>query len=76
MKSSINNNDETNDCEFTPYQIRIIDNWAKLKTSASAAAALGIKEQTVLTHLRRMRLKLGVKRTVDVYIYMVQENLL
>lgn len=61
---------------FTPHQIQVIKKWATLKSSAKAAKALGIEEQTVLTHLRRMRLKLGVKRTVDVYIHMVEEELL
>lgn len=76
MEPSANKNDEPHASKFTAHQIRIIDNWAKLKSSALAAAALGIKEQTVLTHLRRMRLKLGVKRTVDVYIYMIEKSLL
>lgn len=61
---------------FTPHQVRVIKKWAALRSPAKAAASLGIGEQTVLTHLRRMRLKLGVKRTVDVYIYMVEQHLL
>lgn len=74
MEPAADNDDK--DISFTPHQIRVVDNWARLKSSASAAEALGIKEQTVLTHLRRMRLKLGVKRTVDVYIHMLEEGLL
>lgn len=71
-------NDTTseNTIHFTPHQVRVIKKWASLKSSTKAAESLGIGEQTILTHLRRMRLKLGVKRTVDVYIYMVEKNLL
>ena len=61
---------------FTAHQIQVVRKWAELRSSSAAAAALNVKEQTILTHLRRMRLKLGVHRTVDVYVYMVQNGLL
>lgn len=61
---------------FTPYQVYIIEQWAKTQSIAGLAQAIDRSEHTVQTQLKRMRRKISVNRTFDVYQYMVEQNLL
>ena len=61
---------------FTPRQLQVIEEWATQQSVAQAADQLKITESTFLTHLKRMRGKLGVNRTVDVYLFVLREGLL
>jgi DNA-binding CsgD family transcriptional regulator len=61
---------------FTKRQLAILRSWADSPTIASAAERLHISEHTVQTILKRMRKKLDVSRTFDVYKYAVEEELL
>lgn len=54
---------------FTDRQITVLQNWAQYATIAEVATNLQISENTVQTQLKRMRKKLGVTRTFDVYKY-------
>ena len=69
------NKEERQIVKFTDRQIEIIKCWIKYKSAAQAAEQLEIKEDTFHTHLKRLRRKLAVHRTVDVYVYMNQEGL-
>jgi len=60
---------------FTDRQVEVIKCWIAYQSAAQAAKELDIKEDTFQTHLKRMRRKLEVHRTVDVYVYMCQEGL-
>lgn len=61
---------------FTEKQLAVIRQWSEQPSEAKIAEALGISEHTVHTHLRRLRAKLGVKRTFEVYKYLVERELL
>lgn len=61
---------------FTARQLDIIRCWSNLPNEAAIAQALGLSEHTVHTHLRRMRQKLGVNRTFDVYKYLIGKGFL
>lgn len=61
---------------FTSRQIRVIEAWAKYPTIAIASEELKISEHTFQTHLRRMRKKIKVTRTFDVYNYLKKNELL
>lgn len=56
--------------KFTDRQLEIIFEWAENKSTALAAEKLNISEHTLHTHLKRMRRKLGVNRTFDVYLHL------
>ncbi|WP_170110568.1 LuxR C-terminal-related transcriptional regulator [Flavilitoribacter nigricans] len=62
--------------KFTERQRAIVKAWAKHPTIAQASEALGISEHTFQTHLRRMRSKVNVNRTFDLYRYMQQHQML
>lgn len=62
--------------QFTTRQKEIVRAWAKYPTIAQASAAMDISEHTFQTHLRRLRRKIQVNRTFDVYEYMKQKELL
>lgn len=62
--------------EFTQHQIAIIRTWAEQPSILSAAQKLNLSEHTVQTHLKRMRGKLAVNRTFDVYLYMKKKCLI
>lgn len=68
----INNHQSGNNGEitFTAHQRKIIQAWAKYPTIAEASKKLKISEHTFQTHLRRLRRKINVTRTFDVYTYM------
>lgn len=59
---------------FTDRQIEIIEGWSKTSSIGVLSEELGIQESTVQTHLRRLRERINVQRTVDVYLYMLRNN--
>ena len=61
---------------FTDWQVAIIEHWAEAGTATEAARCLSISENTFQTHLKRLRRKVKVNRTVDVYRYMLQNGYL
>lgn len=61
---------------FTDRQIQTIRAWAKYHSVSDAAHELGISVHTLQTHLKRMRKKVGVSRTFDVYQYLLKQGLL
>ena len=61
---------------FTDRQVEIIKSWVEYKSVAMAAEKMEIKEETFHTHLKRMRKKIAVHRTVDVYLYMKENNII
>lgn len=62
--------------EFTAHQLLVLKTWAEQPSIKRVAAELNLSENTVQTHLRRMRRKLGVSRTFDVWQYASNEGLL
>jgi DNA-binding CsgD family transcriptional regulator len=62
--------------KFTERQQNIIQAWARYPTIAEAAEALSISEHTFQTHLRRMRRKIAVNRTFDLYRYMQTHHII
>lgn len=73
-KSSIK--ESTNEVHFTAHQLAVIRAWSDYETAPEAAVALGLKENTFKTHLKRMRGKLQVSRTFDVYKHLKENSLL
>lgn len=61
---------------FTQHQVKIIRTWAEQPSILHAAQKLNLSEHTVQTHLKRMRSKLEVNRTFDVFLYMQERELL
>lgn len=62
--------------KFTAKQRRIVKAWAMYPTIAEASKEMEISENTFQTHLRRLRQKVKVNRTFDVYQYMKNHDLL
>ncbi|HMQ64117.1 MAG TPA: helix-turn-helix transcriptional regulator [Flavilitoribacter sp.] len=62
--------------EFTGHQLTIIQLWSEEQSAAAVAKVLDLSEHTVLTHLKRMRRKLRVRRTFEVYKYARDKNLI
>ena len=62
--------------KFSARQVEVMIHWVHIPSASEAARALNIAEDTYRTHLKRMRGKLGVSRTFDVYRYMVAEGVL
>ncbi|MEN0050612.1 MAG: LuxR C-terminal-related transcriptional regulator [Bacteroidota bacterium] len=54
---------------FSDRELEILKVWKDLDTTGKAANALGISERTLETHLRNMRRKLQVKRSMDVVLH-------
>lgn len=73
---SSNNGYQSLGAQFTPFQIRIIELWAEQETISALAEKINRSEHTVQTHLKRMRKKINVSRTFDVYRYMVTNQLI
>lgn len=61
---------------FTDRQRNIMKAWAEHSTIATASRELNISEHTFQTHLRRMRKKIEVPRTFEVYEYMKNNQIL
>lgn len=59
---------------FTDRQIEIMEAWSANDSLNLISEKLGITENTVQTHLKRLRARLNVHRTVDVYLYMLRNN--
>lgn len=59
---------------FSKRQSDVIRCWGRLFDPELIAHEMNIKVSTVQTHLRRMRKKLGVKKTVEVWDYVIQEG--
>ena len=57
--------------QFTDRQLHVIECWANFGSVTEASRVLGISENTFQTHLKRLRTKVAVSRTVDVYRYML-----
>lgn len=80
MNPTMPNNDDKNDDRnddkivFTDRQIEIIEGWSNTSSIGLLSKQLGIQESTVQTHLRRLRARLKVQRTVDVYLYLLRNN--
>ena len=55
--------------QFTDKQLTILKLWAQCDTIAEVAVKLQLSVNTVQTQLKRMRKKLGVTRTFDLYKY-------
>lgn len=68
--------DNTERVKFTTRQRTIVKAWAEHPTIAQASRHLNISEHTFQTHLRRMRRKINVGRTFDVYEYMKKHQIL
>ncbi|MEM6769612.1 MAG: LuxR C-terminal-related transcriptional regulator [Bacteroidota bacterium] len=58
--------------QFTKRQLEVMEAWSVCSTIAEAATYLQVSEHTVHTHLRRLRAKLKVHRTIDVYLYLLR----
>lgn len=71
-----NNPSKKGQVEFTDRQIAVLKSWADCATIAEVAVTLGLSENTVQTQLKRMRKKLGVNRTFDVYKHVLKRGLL
>ena len=59
---------------FTERQLLIMKLWEELENTEEIALKLGVSVNTIVTHLRRMREKLGVKRTFEVYKYIKERE--
>jgi DNA-binding NarL/FixJ family response regulator len=70
--SPINGNEEKK--VFTKRQIEVMEAWSACTSMAEIADHLEVSEHTVHTHLRRLRAKLKVHRTVDVYLYLLRHE--
>lgn len=62
--------------DFTPNQINILRLWAQKPGIAQVASELGLSLNTVQTQLSRMRKKLGVNRTFEVYMHALENGYL
>ena len=60
------------DIYFSKRQLEVIAAWGECPNPMELARRLGMSVHTVQTHLKRMRRKLGVKRTVEVWMWWMQ----
>lgn len=72
------NSEKKEECKihFTEHQILIIQMWAQYPKIKHIAEELELSEHTVQTHLKRLRRKLGVSRTFEVYRYLKEQELI
>ena len=56
-------------------QLAVIQAWGTTPDPAAVANQLHISIHTVHTHLKRMRRKLGVRKTVQVWLYVRGEGM-
>lgn len=54
---------------FSNRELEVLKRWRETDNIDLAASSLSISARTLETHLRNMRKKIGVRRTVDVMIY-------
>lgn len=69
-------NKESTPIQFTDHQLLIIQLWSEKARISQVAEELDLSEHTIQTHLKRMRRKLGVRRTFDVYRYVKERELI
>ena len=50
---------------LSPREVQVLNLIAAGKTHAAIASELGVREHTVLTHIRNLRVKLGAKNKLD-----------
>ena len=67
--------ENTNLILLTDRQLEILYLWSVQPKIKNIGEILGIAESTVQTQLKRMRNKLEVSRTFDVYIYARENDL-
>lgn len=60
--------------DFSKRQLEVIDRWGKSFDPVLVAREMEIKVSTVHTHLKRMRKKIGVRKTVEVWEYVMQHK--
>lgn len=65
-----------NEITFTQQQIKIMQLWGELPNETAIASSLGLSKHTIHTHLRRMRKKLDVQRTFDIWKHLKNKGLL
>ena len=59
---------------FTAHQLLILELWAENTNLEQVATQMGLSLHTVHTHLKRMRKKLGVGRTFELWKYAQQQG--
>lgn len=72
-----NKSKENQDVKFTKNQMSIISLWGDGNHPQEIAQKMGISVNTILVQLQRMRNKLRVHRTLEVYLYVknfIQKN--
>ncbi len=65
-----------NNIRFTDRQILILQLWEECTTTEEIAFQLGVSTHTIITQLKRMRKKLSVHRTFEVYKYVKDKGML
>ena len=50
---------------LSPREVQVLNLLSAGKTHAAIASELGVREHTVLTHIRNLRVKLGAKNKLD-----------
>lgn len=60
--------------KFTEKQLAILKIWSEENSIHRVADHFNLSHYTIETQLKRMRKKIGVNRTVDVFIYAQKRN--
>lgn len=68
--------DEYPKVHFTEHQLLILQLWSEHARIKQVAEEMDLSEHTIQTHLKRMRRKLGVNRTFDVYKYVKEREMI
>lgn len=77
MKNRVDTTPEkTNVIKFSKRQLEIIRLWEESDNSKVIAQKLGISVHTVRTQLKRMRNKLNVNRSFEVYKYLKENQMI
>lgn len=67
-------NAELKEKALTDRELIVLKHWSELATEDAIADALSLSPHTIHTHLRRMRKKLNVRRTFDVYKHAMEKG--
>ncbi len=62
------------DTQFTHRELEVLKVWSEMPSVEMASAYLKISKRTFTTHLRNMRKKIKVHRTVDVMFYVKEKG--